>query len=197
MATLNYLWKNRAKFPVGSNQFIRAWAKRIVSFPELLKKNRRRRILIRKGALISKTAEIGEIKIGGPKKLFKVGSFSFIGKVNISLHHELLIGNNVCINDGVEILTASHDVEDPLWQHVKAKVTIEDYVWIGTGALILPGVTLGHGCVIGARAVIAKSVAPGQIVVGNPAKPVSKKRSENLNYNPCEFLVPNRAWLVG
>ncbi|APA64690.1 acyltransferase [Maribacter sp. 1_2014MBL_MicDiv] len=197
MATLNYLWKNRAKFPLGSNHFFRAWAKRVISLPELLRKNRRRRALIRKGALISKTAEIGEIQIGGPKKLFKVGSFSFLGKVNISLHHELHIGNNVCINDGVEILTASHDVEDPLWQHIKAKVTIEDYVWIGTGALILPGVTLGHGCVIGARAVIAKSVAPGQIVVGNPAKPVSKKRSENLNYNPCEFLVPNRAWLVG
>jgi acetyltransferase-like isoleucine patch superfamily enzyme len=107
------------------------------------------------------------------------------------------IGERVCINDGVDILTASHDVLDPKWQHIKGKIEIEDYVWIGTGAMILPGVTLGRGCVVGARAVVSKSVEPGTIVVGNPAKIVSKKRVEQLNYNPCEFLTVNRSWLIG
>ena len=74
---------------------------------------------------------------------------------------------------------------------------IEDYAWIGTGAMILPGVCIGRGAVFGAGAVVSKSVAPGAIVVGNPAKPISKSRCEIFDYNPCEFLAANRAWLVG
>jgi len=197
MASFKYLWVNRAKFSFGSRNFFRAWAKRMLSIPETFRRNFRRLALIKKGAKVSETAEIGEIIIGGPKKFLKVGAFTFLGKVNISLHDELCIGNYVCINDGAEILTASHDVEDPLWPHIKAKVVIEDYVWIGTGAMILPGVHLGKGCVIGARAVVSKSVLAGDIVVGNPAKPISKKRGKVLTYNPCEFQASNRAWLRG
>jgi maltose O-acetyltransferase len=76
-------------------------------------------------------------------------------------------------------------------------IVIEDFVWIGTGAIILPGVRLGHGSVIGAGAVVSKSVPKSAIVVGNPAKSIQKTRCENLNYNPCEFLAENRAWLMG
>ena len=113
------------------------------------------------------------------------------------MHDEVKIGNRVCINDGVEILTASHDVLDPQWKHSKGKVIIDDYVWIGTGAMILPGVHLCRGAVVGAGAVVTKSVPEGTIVAGNPAKTLSKKRVEQLNYNPCEFLAENRAWLLG
>jgi maltose O-acetyltransferase len=197
MASIKYLWTSRARFPFGSKAFFRAWAKRLVSLPELFSRNQRRLVLIRKGASISETAEIGEVNIGGDRNLLTVGSFSLLGKVTIALHDELYVGNNVCINDGVEILTASHDVEDSMWQHKKGKIIIEDYVWIGTGAMILPGVHLGRGCVVGARAVVSKSVLAGEIVVGNPARTVQKKRAKDLHYNPCEFLVPNRSWLVG
>ncbi|WP_439883537.1 acyltransferase [Pontibacter sp. MBLB2868] len=107
-----------------------------------------------------------------------------------------MIGEKVCINDGVEILTASHDVTDPQWRPISGGVIIEDYAWIGTGAMILPGVHIGYGAVVGAKAVVTKSVAPRTIVVGNPAKPTYKMRCDNLNYNPCEFLASNRAWLV-
>jgi acetyltransferase-like isoleucine patch superfamily enzyme len=126
-----------------------------------------------------------------------IGAFSFVGRVSIALHEEVIVGNRVCINDDVDILTASHDVSDPKWQHLKGRIEIEDYVWIGTGAMILPGVRLGRGCVVGARAVVAKSVAPGKIVVGNPARVTARERVDQLNYNPCEFLTFNRCWLIG
>jgi maltose O-acetyltransferase len=45
--------------------------------------------------------------------------------------------------------------------------------------------------------VVAKSVAPGSIVVGNPARPLNKQRTEKFDYNPCEFLAANEAWLKG
>jgi acetyltransferase-like isoleucine patch superfamily enzyme len=197
MASLNYLWCNRAKFPLGSNAFNRAWAKRILLLLQVLKMNSRRRKLINKGALIDERAEIGEAKFEGHKNRLTVGGFSFIGRAYMVLHANITIGERVCINDGVEILTATHDVNDPAWAQIAKDVVIEDYVWIGQGAMILPGVILGRGAVVGARAVVSRSVAPGAIVAGNPAVPVSKNRGTELNYNPCEFLATNRAWLVG
>jgi acetyltransferase-like isoleucine patch superfamily enzyme len=197
MANLRYLWQHRARFPISSKSFYRAWGKRMLSFPQLMVSHRQHILLTRKGAKIDNTAEIGEVVVEGKKRLLTVGAFSFLGRVKIALHDEVKIGNKVCINDGVDILTASHDVSDPTWQHIKSKIDIEDYVWIGTGAMILPGVRLGRGCVVGARAVVSKSVAPGSIVVGNPARVASKKRVDQLNYNPCEFLAFNRCWLIG
>ena len=197
MAGFSYLWSNRAKFPVTSSKFYRAWAKRLLCMPELIRRNRERSALVNKGAVVHPAAEIGEVKINGQKSYLSIGAHSFLGRVSIALHDKVIIGENVCINDGVEILTASHDVCDPNWKEVKAKIIIEDYVWIGTGAMILPGVTIGHGAVIGARAVVSKSVNAGAIVVGNPAKAINRTRCSELTYNPCEFLAANRAWLAG
>ena len=197
MASFFYLWRNRARFSAGSHNYFRAWGKRVFSFPELLRRNQRRNKLIKKGASIHETAEIGEVNIGGGLKFLSIGKETFLGRVTLNIHDEVKIGDRVCINDGVEILTASHDVADPAWNDIKAKIIIEDYAWIGTGAMILPGVTIGRGAVVGARAVVSKSVAAGAIVVGNPAKTINRTRASELNYNPCEFLAANRAWLVG
>lgn len=197
MASFNYLWGKRAKFPLTTMKFYRAWGKRFFSFPELISRNRRRNKLKKAGAIIHETAEIGEAEIQGKIKLLSIGRESFLGKVKIAMHDEVIIGNRVCINDGVEILTASHDVYDPEWRHVKSRIIIEDYAWIGTGAMILPGVVIGQGAVVGARAVVSKSVPAGSIAVGNPARLLQKTRPDHLNYNPCEFLAANRAWLFG
>jgi maltose O-acetyltransferase len=197
MASFIYLWTNRAKFPVTSAKFYRAWGKRFFSFPELVRRNKKRRALVKNGATIHETAEIGGLKVDGPKQLLSVGASTFIGQAYIALHDQVQIGKKVCINDGVQILTGSHSVTEPDWRNTQAMIVIEDFVWIGTGAIILPGVRLGHGSVIGAGAVVSKSVPKSAIVVGNPAKSIQKTRCENLNYNPCEFLAENRAWLMG
>ena len=197
MASINFLWSNRIKFPVGSLSFYRAWGKRIFSLSDLLHLNSRRRKLIRQGATIHETAEIGIVNAEGHKGNLSVGAFSFIGRVYMALHAQIKVGERVCINDGVDILTGSHDVNDPKWNHIKEMVIIDDYAWIGTGAMILPGVHIGRGAVVGARAVVSRSVAPGAIVVGNPARPISKQRCAEFDYNPCEFLAANRAWLKG
>lgn len=197
MASLYYLWKNRAKFDLTNGLFYRAWAKRFTTLPELIQRSYRRSKLIKSGATIHELAEIGDVSIDGKKKYLQIGKFSFLGKVSIALHDEVIIGEKVCINDDVVILTASHDVTDPQWSQIKRKIVIEDYVWIGTGAMILPGVSIGRGAVIGARAVVSKSVDANAVVVGNPANVINKKRNHNLNYNPCEFIAANMAWLVG
>lgn len=197
MASLRYLWVNRVKFSLRSIKFYRAWGKRFFTFPEVVRRNNRRNRLIRKGAQIHETAEIGKLIVEGEAKKIKIGALSFIGRSYIALHAPVTIGDRVCINDDVKILTASHDVEDPKWSHTKGEIVVEDFAWISTGAMLLPGVKIGKGAVVGAGAVVSKSVPAGAIVVGNPAKPTQRVRGKQLDYNPCEFLAGNRAWLKG
>jgi maltose O-acetyltransferase len=56
-------------------------------------------------------------------------------------------------------------------------------------------VRIGRGAVIGAGAVVGNDVKDYSIVIGNPAQEIAIKRTEILNYNPCEFLAANNAWL--
>jgi len=197
MASLSYLFKNRIRFAIGSKPFIRSWGKRIVTLKSVISRNRVRNKLARQGAQIHETAEIGFVKIDGAKKNLTIGSFSFIGRAELALHEKITIGNYVCINDGAILLTASHGLQDPLWKHKKNPIIVHDYAWIATNAIILPGVTIGRGAVVGAGAVVSKNVEPYAIVAGNPAKPIDKKRTDDLQYNPCEFLAGNLAWLKG
>lgn len=52
-------------------------------------------------------------------------------------------------------------------------------VWIGSEAIIMPGVTVGHGALIGTRALVTRDVEPYTIVGGNPAKPIRKRFAED------------------
>jgi maltose O-acetyltransferase len=93
---------------------------------------------------------------------------------------ELIIGQNVMMAPEVVILTLEHKhdrVDAPmLGQGVDiSRVTIEDDVWIGMRAMILPGVRIGKGSIVGAGAVVTRDVPPYSIVGGVPAKIVSTR----------------------
>lgn len=197
MASLKYLWQHRARFPFASYKFFKAWAKRLFLVRDLFKRNRNRLKLVRRGALIDPTAEIGLVKVDGNKALLQIGQFSTLGRVEIALHEHVEIGSCVCINDGCKLLTGSHDVDDPLWLHIRKPIKIDDYAWIATNSIILPGVVIGKGAIVGAGAVVSKSVPDYAIVVGNPAQQIRKERIKELKYNPSEFLAVNQAWLKG
>ena len=98
----------------------------------------------------------------------------------------LRIGNNVNISPEVYLLSLTHDFQDPKFPPVPMEVVIEDYVWIGARAMILPGVKLSQGCVVGAGAVVTKDVPPYTIVAGVPAKKIGM-RSPDLRYETSYF----------
>lgn len=88
---------------------------------------------------------------------------------------EIRIGDRTQIGPHAQLLAADH----PREASVRAEgletglpVTVGSDVWIGAGALVLPGVTVGDGAVIGAGAVVTRDVAAGVTVAGNPARPL-------------------------
>lgn len=80
------------------------------------------------------------------------------------------IGNYTQIGPNVGIITANHDLQDTR-KHIVKEVIIGSYCWIGMGAIILPGVTIGDNTIVGAGSVVTKSFPNGNCVIGgNPAK---------------------------
>lgn len=94
-------------------------------------------------------------------------------KIHIGSH--CMISYNVCIR------TLTHEysrVDIPMKKqpHIEKDVVIKDDVWIGFGAIIMPGVNIGEGCVIGAGAVVTKNCEPYGVYVGVPAKLIKKRK---------------------
>ena len=130
-----------------------------------------RNINIEKGAYFGDGSQIG------------IGDNSGIG-INCRVCGPVKIGDNVMMGPEVIVLTVSHKYD---WLDVPMleqghkdpePVTIGDDVWIGTRAIILPGISIGKGAIIGAAAVVTKDVPEYSIVCGNPAK-VIKSRKDN------------------
>jgi putative colanic acid biosynthesis acetyltransferase WcaF len=92
---------------------------------------------------------------------------------------KIKIGTKVAISREAFICTASHDISKPNRPLVVAPITVEDGVWIGARAIILPGVTIGEGAVVGAGSVVTKDVEPWTVVGGNPAKVIKKRELKN------------------
>lgn len=106
----------------------------------------------------------------------------YLGKRFYANHHCIIldaatvtIGDHVLLGPGVQLLTNNHPLDPDLrrrgWQQARP-ISIGDDVWIGAGALILGGVSIGAGAVVAAGSIVTHSVAPGQRVAGNPAHPM-------------------------
>lgn len=94
----------------------------------------------------------------------------------------ITIGDHVDIASEVMIWTSEHDLRSSQWLAREEHVVIEDYVFIGPRAIILPGVHIGRGAVVAAGAVVTKDVAELSIVAGVPAKPIGQRQESQLGY---------------
>ena len=83
----------------------------------------------------------------------------------------ITLGDDVFIGPGVQLITENHPEQPQNRRNVYARpISIGRKVWIGAGAIILPGVTIGENSIVGAGAVVKKDVPANVIVAGVPAK---------------------------
>ena len=121
---------------------------------------------------------------GSPENLLEIGSGSYIGMNSIlnGYSAKLRIGSNVSIAQNVNVLVDSGPNASPTLQLVfpieKKSVTIGDHVWIGSGSIIMPGVTLGDFCVVAANSYVNESFESFTIIGGSPAKIIRTFTSE-------------------
>lgn len=129
------------------------------------------------------------LDIRSPKRI-RIGSNTTINKYVVldGRGGILSIGNNVDIAQDCRIWTLQHDYNSPDYAAIGGDVTISDYVWIASGATVLPGLTIGEGAVVATGAIVTKDVPPYSIVAGVPAKKIGE-RNRNLTYK-----LGNRRW---
>jgi acetyltransferase-like isoleucine patch superfamily enzyme len=98
----------------------------------------------------------------------------------------ITIKNNISISPEVYIVSMEHDPNDPMFATRGGMVTIDDHVWIGARAMILPGIHIGEGAVVGACAVVTHDIEPYQIVAGIPARQIGN-RPRQIDYRCVYF----------
>lgn len=95
----------------------------------------------------------------------------------IDLRSPVKIGNNVIIGKGTNIITTSHYIDSPDWEHKYYGIEIEDYVWLPTDVMVLPSCRkIGYGAVVGSGSVVVRNVESMSVISGNPAVEFKKRK---------------------
>lgn len=114
---------------------------------------------------------------------FEIGSGTRINRgCCLDVRGSLRIGSNVSLSPEVMVLTASHPIDDPEFRVETRPVVIEDNAYVGSRAMVLPGVTLGRGCVVAAGSVVTRDVPPLAVVAGVPARKVGTRDEAASHY---------------
>ena len=190
-----FLLQHRTRPALFSRAWLRTWLKRLWNLPALLGyalQSLRWRL---KGARIASSSVISHLTVHGDASHLRIGECCCLGITRMQTHERIEIGNCVVINDGVRLITGSHDIHSPTYDHVFSPIIIEDHAWIATDAMILKGVRIGRGAVVAAAAVVTRDVRPFTVVGGNPAREIGTRRIESFDYIPSSWFGPVMAWV--
>lgn len=88
----------------------------------------------------------------------------------------VVLGADAIVSQRAYLCTATHAVHDPAFTLLLGDIHLEDGAWVAAEAFVGPGLTIGAGAVVGARAVAMRDVEPGAVVAGNPARKVGDRR---------------------
>lgn len=142
-------------------------------------------LLRRLGAKIAKNVSMfASVEIRNPRGLLISEGCSIGPKVLLDARKGLEIGKNVTIAYDAIIWTLHHDMNSADFRGYGGKTTIDEYAWICSRSILLPGIHIGKGAVVASGAVVTKDVEPYTIVGGVPAKPIGKRELIDFTYSP-------------
>jgi acetyltransferase-like isoleucine patch superfamily enzyme len=129
------------------------------------------------------------LRIGDGCRIFSMDPHDTFG----SEPYLIRIGNHVTVTTGVKFIT--HDGgtwvfrrEDPDFD-VFGPIEVKDNVFIGIGTIVMPGVTIGENCVIGARSVVSTDIPPNSVAVGVPARVIMSLDEYRAKKLPQRIVV--------
>jgi putative colanic acid biosynthesis acetyltransferase WcaF len=140
-----------------------------------------RRFLLRLfGAKVSSTAGVyGSARIWYPAN-FEIGDRAYVGRqVKVYCMAKITLNAYALASQGAHMCAGTHDIEDPDFQLKTAPIVIGERAWIAAEAFVGPGVTVGDGAVLGARACAMRDLEPWTVYVGNPAR-ILRRRNIRL-----------------
>lgn len=132
--------------------------------------------LISPGAMLAASPEWPWSDADGP--IISIGSQVWAARgLSVVAHRRISIGDDVWFGPDVYLTDASHDASDPSRpighsMEPARPVSIGDGAWLGTGVVVLPGVTIGERVVVGANSVVADDLPANCVAVGSPARVV-------------------------
>lgn len=122
-----------------------------------------------------------QVTIYNPQNILAGDKVHIAKFAHLSAGGGISIGNNTGIGHNVKMFSVHHDVDSKeiFWHHAYKKserrIEIGNDVFIGAAAIILPEVTIGDGCIIGAGSLVTKNIPPYCVAVGNPAKIIKER----------------------
>jgi putative colanic acid biosynthesis acetyltransferase WcaF len=137
-----------------------------------------RRFLLRAfGAKVGAQVNVyGSATIYYPWNL-EIGALSSIGEHAMIYNlGSIRIGSQVTVSQRAHLCAGTHDFEQPDFPLLKPPIEVGDQSWICADAFVGPGVKIGEGAVVGARAVVVKDVEPWTVVAGNPARVIRQRQ---------------------
>jgi putative colanic acid biosynthesis acetyltransferase WcaF len=93
---------------------------------------------------------------------------------------KIVIGKRAVISQGAHLVTGTHDYTDSRFSLITLPIHIGDHAWIAAEAFIHPGITIGKGCVVGARSVVTKDMPEWSICSGHPCKLIKQRTFNDL-----------------
>ena len=126
--------------------------------------------------------------------LLEIGDFCWIGEhVWIDNLTRVQIGNNVCLSQGVLLLTGNHNFKSESFDLMVGSITLEEGAWIGAKAVVCPNVRVKSHAVLSVGSVATKDLEPYTIYQGNPARPTrirEIKKFVNTDSKEASLILP-------
>ena len=128
------------------------------------------------GAKVGKGVHIyPKVKIWAPWNIVIADYSGIANGVILYSQGKISIGQRTVISQGAHLAAGTHDYTVPGFPLVTKPIVVRDHVWIAAEAFIHPGITVGEGCVIGARSVVTKNMPDWTVCSGHPCIPMKER----------------------